>query len=322
MTALPPRKEGRNRSYGASRVQQTALSEIKHIVWPPCNKLSSAAIFVLMWSSGAIFVKAGLRYAGPFQFLSYRAMLAALLLWTICFVWREKNCRTPVLMRNIIAALLLQVGYQSGFFLALDHGVTPGLLAIILALQPILTGVIEPRGATRRAWVGLVLGFAGVAITVGSIGEGGAILGATWALAALTSLTVGTIVQHRWGGSGDLLRDMAFQYSVSAPVLVGIAWITRGGAVTWVWPFIISLSWMVLVVSIGATFLLYMMLKQGSALSVSALFYCIPPVTALLDYAVYGDLLSPLQCAGMGLVVFGVVLILRAVPGGRIQNSW
>ena len=271
--------------------------------------------FVLAWSSGLIVAKDGLRYAGPFHFLAWRAVLACLLLWTICFASGVRTRGTLGLGRNIGTAVLAQIGYQSTFVLALDHSVTPGRLAIILALQPILTGIVELRSTTWRTWTGLVFGFGGVAVTIGSIGEGGAAVGAVWALAALLSLTAGTLVQHRWNGTGNLLHDMAIQYSASAVSFVALASVAGGRAVDWTWPFVFSLAWMVLVLSIGATLVLYLMLRRGNVLNVSALFYCIPPITGLLDYAVYGDRLSALQCGGMGLVVFGLAMVLMPKSG-------
>lgn len=273
------------------------------------------AAFVIAWSSGLIVAKEGLRYAGPFHFLAWRAVLACLLLWTICFASRVRTRGTIGLGRNVGTAVLAQIGYQSTFVLALDHSVTPGLLAIILALQPILTGIVELRSTTLWSWSGLVLGFVGVTITIGSIGKGGPTIGAVWALSALFSLTAGTLVQHRWNGTGNLLHDMAIQYSVSAAIFVAVGSVAGGQSVDWTWPFVLSLAWMVLVLSIGATLVLYLMLRRGNVLNVSALFYFIPPITGLLDYAVYGDRLSALQCSGMGLVVFGLLMILKQRRG-------
>ncbi len=282
-------------------------------VRPSLHRLWLPAAFVLTWSSGAIFVKEGLRYAAPFQFLAYRAVFSALLLWAVLWILRGSRLEEVALKRNSAAALLLQVGYQTAFFLALMHAVKPGLLAIVLALQPILTGVIEAQRTKGLDWIGLTLGLAGVVVTVGSIGDGGVGIGAAWALLALVSLTAGTVLQHRWSGSGNLPLDMAVQYSISAVVLIAVSLVTDDGGTVWSWPFITSLAWMVVVVSIGATFLLYFMLKKKDVLSVSVLFYCVPPVTALFDYLVYGERLSSIQLGGMGMVVCGLALTLRAV---------
>jgi drug/metabolite transporter (DMT)-like permease len=47
---------------------------------------------------------------------------------------------------------------------------------------------------------------------------------------------------------------------------------------------------------------------------VTSLFYLVPVVTALMDYVFLGNRLLPLGIAGMGAILLGLALALRAAP--------
>ncbi|EMV9186469.1 EamA family transporter, partial [Escherichia coli] len=81
--------------------------------------------------------------------------------------------------------------------------------------------------------------------------------------------------------------------------------------VEWNAAFILSALWMGLMVSVLATVLLYRMIASGNLVNVTSLFYLVPAVTALMDYAVFGNRLSALGLLGMGLIVVGLMLVFR-----------
>ncbi len=70
-------------------------------------------------------------------------------------------------------------------------------------------------------------------------------------------------------------------------------------------------------VSVLATVLLYRMIAAGNLVNVTSLFYLVPAVTALMDYAVFGNRLSALGLLGMGLIVVGLMLVFRKTAPAR-----
>jgi drug/metabolite transporter (DMT)-like permease len=74
---------------------------------------------------------------------------------------------------------------------------------------------------------------------------------------------------------------------------------------------VFALVWLVLVLSIGAIFLLMHMIREGEMAKVSSLFYLVPAVTALMAWALFGETLTPIQLAGMALTTVGVALATR-----------
>jgi drug/metabolite transporter (DMT)-like permease len=71
---------------------------------------------------------------------------------------------------------------------------------------------------------------------------------------------------------------------------------------------VFALVWLVLVLSVGAVSLLNWLIRQSSAVNIASLFYLVPPCTAIVAWALFGESFSQLALAGMALVVGGVYL--------------
>jgi drug/metabolite transporter (DMT)-like permease len=72
---------------------------------------------------------------------------------------------------------------------------------------------------------------------------------------------------------------------------------------------VFALAWLVFVLSFGAIWLLYFLIRRQVAARVLSLFYLTPPVTALMAYAAFGERLEPLALLGMAVCVAGVFLV-------------
>src|SRR5476649_2911736 len=118
--------------------------------------MATTTLFVLLWSSGAIFSKWGLAHASPFAFLLIRFLLALVALAVLIPLlgYKLPQAGKPMLYAAATGAVLLGA-YQIFYLLALDLKVTPGVMATIMGVQPILTAVLMERsrsGAGCSAW--------------------------------------------------------------------------------------------------------------------------------------------------------------------------
>ncbi len=159
---------------------------------------AAPALFLLLWSSGFVFLKLGLRDADPLTFLALRyacvvALLAGPFLWL-----RPALPRTRRAWLNlIVVGLLLQAGYFSFTYLSLKLGMSAGAVALVTSQQPILVGLLAPALAGERVgalrWVGLALGAAGAVLVI--LARGAVAIASPWALAfallALACITGG-----------------------------------------------------------------------------------------------------------------------------------
>jgi drug/metabolite transporter (DMT)-like permease len=278
------------------------------------NKWSSLipAAFVLTWSSGAIFVKLGLQYANPFTFVFLRFLISTAVLWIICLSARSPYPKSGKEWGYVIlTGLLLQAGYQIFYFIALNNHLAPGILAIILGAQPIITAFFAATKIRYGQWSGLFLGLSGLVLVVADhiSAPHFPLSGLASALLCLGCITAGTFMQKRIKLSQPV--NMAIQYSGGLLVILLLLPFFGVWQVHWSPVFLLSLSWMSLVISVGASMMLYFLIQKGNLTNVTSLFYGVPPVTALFDYLIFHDPLSLLAFSGMLLIVFGLVLIHR-----------
>jgi len=275
-------------------------------------------IFVGLWSTGFIFAKLGLPYAQPFTFLAVRMAIACLLM---IFVALTLGATWPRDAREgghiAVAGLLLNATYLAGVFEAIAHGVSTGIVALIAGLQPILTaaaaGPLLGERITKQQWLGFLLGFAGIALVVWDrVGaHEGTHAGFALAFVCLIGITVGTLYQKRFCPNMDPRSGTAVQFGVSAAALTVGSLIFETGRITWAPDFVAALSWLTLVLSVGTFNLLVLLIRRGAASRVSSLFYLVPPVTAVIGWAAFGEVLSPTTLAGMGVAVIGVAMVNR-----------
>ncbi|QKH38598.1 DMT family transporter [Achromobacter pestifer] len=277
----------------------------------------STSLFVLLWSGGAIFAKWGLSHASAFGFLLLRFILALAALLLMC-AWRRRWLPQPGTRLTVAATgLLLIGGYSICYLLALDHGITPGVLATLLGAQPILTLAVMERRYSLPRLAGLVLALCGLVMVVyQSIGMARfSAAGMAYALAALLCMTSGAMLQKRVRQAP--MDVMPLQYLVSlALCLLFVPF--QPIRVEWVTGFILPLIWMGLVISVGATLLFYRMIQAGNLVNVTSLFYLVPAGTAALDYLILGNRLSALSLGGMAGILLGLLLVLRSpAPGPK-----
>ena len=275
-------------------------------------------LFVLLWSTGFIGAKLGLPYAEPLTFLLIRFACVIVLLGTLALLLRRPWPHRPVQWLHIaIAGALLHGGYLSGVFLAIYGGMPAGVVALVVGIQPLLTAFLSAsmvgEPVSRRQWMGLVLGFGGVILVVseklGFSGLSGT--GLAFSAMALVSITVGTLYQKRFCAELDLWSGSVIQFVAAALVLLPFALAFETMRVEWSGQFMFAMTWLIVVLSLGAISLLHVLIRRGAATRVSALFYLVPPTTALLAFFIFGEKLGLAAMAGMAIAAVGVAIAVR-----------
>jgi drug/metabolite transporter (DMT)-like permease len=276
------------------------------------------AVFVILWSSGFIGAKLGLPYAQPATFLLLRFGLVLAILLPLCWLSRARRPAPRETAHVAAAGVLLQAGYLGGVFASIAHGMPAGLSALITGLQPIGTAVLSGwllrERVSARQWVGLALGLVAVVAVVGdriAVAKLSA-PAVLFSVLALGSITLGTVWQKRHGVGVDLRTGAAIQFLAAAVVMAPFALLFETLEVHWTGEFVFALAWLVLVLSLGAIFLLLYLIRHGAASRVASLFYLVPPTTALMAWALFGEIYSLAAAAGMGLAMLAVWLVTKS----------
>ncbi len=268
------------------------------------------ALFVTLWGSAAIFSRWGLDHTSVFVFLTLRYAIALIALSFLALkskTWLpEKGTRLYVL----ITGSLLIGAYSICYFQALRYGVTPGLLATLLGIQPILTLLISERRFTATRACGLLIAFAGLILIVSksmSI-QGLEIMGLVYAFVSLLAITIGTLMQKKINQAPHQILPL--QYSIT--LIMCLAFLPSESLKlslnidSWV-----PIIWLGLGISVIAQLLLYRLIRTGNLVNITSLFYLIPVVTVILDYLFLGNTMSLLSIAGMAAIILGVMLVFK-----------
>lgn len=272
--------------------------------------LAATSLFVILWSSGAIFSRYGLDHASPFAFLTLRFCVALIVLMAIGGIARGVFSDWRSLPRTAFTGLILIGGYSILYLLTLDHGITPGLLATILGLQPVLTLFVTEGLTSRRRLLGLGVALAGlIAVVFDSLVVSKfSGMGIATALGALACMTAGTILQKKSGT--DPLRVLPVHYAAS--LLLYLFFVPfKPFDFEYSIDFLIPLLWLGIVISVVAQTLFYRLIRAGNLVNVTSLFYLVPAGTAILDYLVYGHALSHGALIGMAGILAGLMLVSR-----------
>jgi drug/metabolite transporter (DMT)-like permease len=275
---------------------------------------AAPGVFVVLWASGFIGAKFGLPYAEPLTFLTLRMALVASLIGIVIVLTCPPWPGRAGIVHSAITGIFVHGLYLGGVFVSLQHHLPAGLVALVVSLQPILTTTLANRWLGERVvprqWAGLLLGIAGVALIVQgkAAGETTAI-GWIAAVVALIGMTIGTLYQKHYGGLIDWRPGFLIQYAAAGAMLGIGALLFETRSVTWTAEFVFALAWLVFVLSFGAIWLLYFLIRRQAAARVLSLFYLTTPVTALMAYYAFGERLEPLALFGMAVCVAGVFLV-------------
>ena len=289
-------------------------------------KKLAPALFVFLWSTGFIGVKYGIPYAPPFYFVAIRMAIAALLLFiAIAFLRKSQPITKAIFLPSTLIGLTLHGAYLGGCFFAVSRGLPAGITALIVSLQPVLVSIFAAKYLNepldKRAIAGLMLGLIGLfVVVIPRINMTGvnsiSVISIVACVVGLLGGTSGTILQKKYGGAIPTLAGTSIQYAATALVLLTLALIFEQPEIEWTPKFIGALAWLVIALSFGAILLLFSLLSQGSAASVSSLYYLVPAATAVEAYFFFDEHVSLVSVLGTVITVIGVWLVV-----GKQKNT-
>ena len=213
---------------------------------------------------------------------------------------------------------------------ALDLGVSAGIAAFITALQPMITAALAVRLTTERItrmqWLGVALGLVSVGIVVADkVALGGSLPAYLLPVAAVLAISLAVVYDRRMrattladttmtktaAAEPPVLLTTLIHATASLLVIAPLAWRMEGFAAQPGAPLLFAVTWLALVVTLGAYGLMFTLLRRMTATAVSSLTYLSPPVTIVIAYLVFGDALRAADLAGLAIAAIAVLLVLR-----------
>ena len=282
-------------------------------------------VFVLIWSTGFIVARYGMPYAPPFTFLLFRYFFSILcfLPWIVLarVAWPRDRQQG---LHLAVTGMLMHAGYLGGVWAAVKAGMGSGLSSLIVGIQPVLTAIwlsTMTRGegqaaVSRRQWLGLLLGFAGLVMVVSRKFTQGTPLDHVtpenmgWAVMALLAITTGTLYQKRFVQPCDVRTANTVQLMAAALVTIPLAALEPEG-MQWNGQLMGAMAWSVLGLTLGGSSLLYLLIQRGAAATVASLMYLVPPTTALIAWMLFDEQITAITLLGTAITAVGVSLVVR-----------
>lgn len=288
-----------------------------------------AIAFVVCWSSGFVGSLLAGDNASPVGLLAWRYLVTSGLLLGVVGLLRVTNVpikarALPTLgrgdvLRQVVIGVLSHAIFLGAVFSASAADIDPGITSLICALQPLLVAAVSARlwgdPFNGRMLAGLGLGLAAVGLAVGSIDFGAsAAMSLLLPFVALFALSTTAVLERAWQPKPSIVQALAIQTTTAAVIFVAVAALTGRMSVTVNAEFVWAILWLVLLSGIGGYAAYTASLRTIGPTTTSVLLFLTPPITSLWTWMMFGQKISLVQLAGMGL---GLVAVALTVNGQR-----
>ena len=283
------------------------------------RRFLNASLFILLsviWGSSFILIKVGLGALNAYQLASIRILSAGLVLMPVG--WRAFRTVPAGKRLTVAVSGVLGTFIPAYLFCIAETRIDSSLAGILNALTPLFTLAIgalafgHPTG--WKHWVGVILGFAGLAILMLTGARTISFSNLSYAAFVLLAtfcygLNVNMVNRQLQGVPSRDIAAIAF--SLLVPPALLILWWTDFFALPWNGrEFLVSAASGALLGILGtaiASVMFYMLLKRAGPLMASMVTYGIPFV-AIFWGLMAGEGINPMQTAGLVVILGGVYL--------------
>lgn len=277
--------------------------------------------FSVMWSSAFATARVIVDYAPPLWALTFRFALSGLIAVVIARAlgqsWRLSR---PVALSVLVFGLCQNALYLGLNFIALQW-VEASIASIIASSMPLIVAalgwLLGRESVPRLGQLGLALGFAGVALVMGTRVTGGADpLGILFCVIGATGLAVATLTVRSVSAGGNLLMVVGLQMWVGSAALALVAGVTEPLQVTPSLPLLLAFLYQLFIPGLTATILWFALVKRVGAVRASTFHFLNPFFGITIAAALLGEAISPTDIAGVLIAMAGIlaVQLARARP--------
>lgn len=270
-------------------------------------------LVITIWSINVIIVKLALRDAAPLTYTAVRFLIGGLILLAV--VQRRLGLRWPSrdeLPAITVAAFFGIAANQAAFTLALRY-TTAVDVSLIIGATPLAVAVHRALTARERigarAWTGLAIGAAGLALVVESGGGAhGSLGGDLLALLAPVSWAIYLSRLSRLLPTHNTLELSALVTMIGAFLLVpfgAVETVTSPPSITW--RLLGCLAYSAILSSAFCNVAYFTAIEELGATRVAVFTYLQPFLGAVAAMLLLGETLRPAQLAGGAVVVVGVI---------------
>lgn len=276
--------------------------------------IAMGLVFSLMWSSAFATARIIVADAPPLYALACRFAISGLLAVIVARAMGQDWRLTREQGRSVVLFGLMQNAAYLGFnFMALQW-VEASLAVIIAASMPLMVAALGwlLRGdkVGRLGVAGLVAGFAGVALIMGTRVEGGADhLGVALCIGGALALAVATLTLRSASGQGNMLMVVGLQMLVGSAALGVLALGFETPRLVLSPAFMAAFAYQIFVPGLAATLLWFALVRRIGAVRAATFHFLNPFFGVMIAAGLLGERIGPLDLLGVAVVAGGILAV-------------
>lgn len=274
-------------------------------------------VFAVMWSSAFASARIILLDAPPLWSLALRFLISGGLAVAIARALGQSWRLPPAQARAVVIFGLCQNALYLGLFFVAMQRIEASLASIIASSMPLIVAAL---GWTLRGErlaplgiAGMVAGFAGVAIIMGSRLQAGADpVSVALCILGASALAVATLTVRGASGGGNLLMVVGLQMLVGSAALAMVALAIEPLHVTPTARLAAAFAYQIAIPGLAATLIWFSLVGRIGAVKASAFHFLNPFFGVLIAAALLGEKVSALDMAGVAVATAGILAVQMA----------
>ncbi|MFC3476524.1 DMT family transporter [Halobacterium litoreum] len=292
----------------------------------------STAMFLLLaafWGTSFVAIEIGLHVVPALSFAAIRYTVAGaiILAWAAYSTdrWRPRT-REEWFAASVAGVFVIAV-YHGALYLG-ELRVSGSVAAIVISLSPILTAAFASRILSGPSidlvqGVGLLFGFAGVAVVAAPGGGATSLVGVALVFLAAASFALGSVLAR------PLATDLPIETMEAWAMLLGslVLWVGAGArgeslvGIEWTTTALVSLAYLTLVSGCGGFLLYFELLDRIGATELNLIGYLEPVVAALASWLLLGRVVDASAVVGFAAIFVGFALVKREAIGAFASDT-
>ena len=273
----------------------------------------------LIWGSSFLFGRILMLEWPPFTVVFLRVAIAAAALWLFLLVSRRSITALLSLAPQLLIMGILNNVIPFSLILIGQREIGSGLASVVNAMTPIWTLLIAHLATSDEKisgskLVGIVLGFCGVAVLVGTDLLAG-LEASAWAQIAVLGATISygfAAVYGKRFAKADPVGVSTGQLTASSLIMLPIAWLFEGGFASLTAPtpqLLLSMLGLALLCTALAYILFFRILASAGATNASLVTFMVPVSAIFLGAIFLNERLNLSTIIGSLIILAGLILI-------------
>lgn len=276
--------------------------------------IAMGLMFSLMWSSAFATARIIVADAPPLYALALRFLISGLLAVGVARALGQSARLTGPQARSVVIFGLCQNAAYLGLNFVAMQWIEASLAVIIAASMPLIVAllgwVVKGDRIGPLGVAGLIAGFLGVALIMGTRVEGGADhLGVALCIAGALALAVATLTLRGATAGGNLLMVVGLQMLVGSVSLGIIAAVIEVPHVNLGLPLVLAFIYQMLVPGLAATMLWFALVGRIGAVRAATFHFLNPFFGVIIAAALLGEKLGALDVIGVAIVAGGILAV-------------